>query len=113
MLLHRSGGRTYNIPNYATRFVVPLKFYRARGWTSTSYANEKSNMISVTFDEDKGTPKAIIKILVIVLLFAAIPVFLMAPKIVERSASATGHYDWSKQQINWVRGKQLQSARFF
>jgi hypothetical protein len=104
-LLDRSGGRTYNIPNYATRFVVPLKFYRARGWTNASYANEKSNMISVTFDEDKGTPKAIITILVIILLFAAIPVFLMAPKSNEKSTSTSTSdlYDWSKQ-VTWVRG---------
>ena len=110
--LHRSGGRTYNIPNYATRFVVPLQFQRVQGWTSASYANEKSNVISVTFDEDKKTPKAIITILVIFLLFAAIPVFLMAPKSVERVTSTTDLYDPSKQQINWVR-KQFQPARFF
>ena len=110
--LRRSGGRTYNIPNYATRFVVPLKFYRARGWTSASYANEKSNMISVTFDEDKGTLKPIITILVIVLLFATIPVFLMAPKSVDKSTSTTKLYDWSKQ-INWVRENNSWQLGFF
>ena len=89
-----------------------MKFYRARGWTSASYANEKSNMISVTFDEDKGTLKAIITILVIVLLFAAIPVFLMAPKSVEKSTSTTDLYDWSKQ-INWVRKNNSCKLGFF
>lgn len=86
-----------------------MQFHRARGWTSASYANEKSNVISVTFDEDKGTPKAIITILVIVLLFAAIPVFLMAPKNFE----TTDLYDRSKQQINRVRGSNSSQLDFF
>ena len=70
-------------------------------------------MISVTFDEDKGTPKAIITILVIVLLFAAIPIFLMAPKSVERSTSTSDLYDWSKQQINQVREINSSQLDFF
>ena len=69
-------------------------------------------MISVTFDEDKGTPKAIITILVIVLLFAAIPIFLMAPKSVEKPTSTTDLYDRSKQ-INWVRGNNSSQLDFF
>lgn len=62
-------------------------------------------MISVTFDEDKGTPRAIIAVVVIFLLFAAIPVFLMAPKYmaeipksVERSTSSGEQVTWDKPQ---------------
>lgn len=45
------GGRTYHVPNYAT-----------------SYANEKSHLISVTFDEDKGAKKTIVAIVFMFLL---------------------------------------------
>jgi hypothetical protein len=81
-----------------------LQFHRAQSKTNASYANEKSSVISGTFDEDKGTAKIIITILVIFLLFTAIPTFLMAPKSVERSTSATDLRDRSKQHIDGVRG---------
>ncbi|KAF8165483.1 hypothetical protein B0H34DRAFT_241051 [Crassisporium funariophilum] len=63
--LRRSGGRTYHVPNYATRF---------------SYANEKSKLISVTFDEDKGTSRSIVTILMLFLLFATATLSLVAVK---------------------------------
>ena len=114
--LHRTGGRTYHIPNYATRYALSIASSSCPSLkTSTSYANEKSSMISVTFDEDKGAPRVIIIIVVIILLFAAVPVFLMAcktpkymaeiPKNVEGSASSTDLNNWSKEQIIWVRDK--------
>ena len=79
-------------------------------------------MISVTFDEDKGTPRAILAIVVAFLLFAAVPVFLMAaktpgcvaeiPKSVEGSTSTSNLLSWSGEQINRVR-RQRQAARIF
>jgi hypothetical protein len=113
--LHRSGGRTYNIPNYATRFVFCVAVSSCPGFEKErpSYANEKSSVISVSFDEDKGTPKTIITIFVIFLLFTAM--FLVVPKSVERSTptTTTNLHDWSKQQIDLVRGvnpSQLDSS---
>lgn len=94
-----------------------LQFHRARNprlKVSASYANERSSVISVSFDEDKRTLKAIITIVTIFLLFAAIPVSLMAcktpkymaeiPKSVEGSTSTSNLQGWSKEQTNSVRG---------
>lgn len=95
--------------------LLRCSFIVSRVWKQrASYANEKSSVISVTFDEDKGTPKTIMTILVIFLLFTAI--FLMVPKSVERSTpttTTTNLHDWSKQQIDLVRGdnpSQLDSS---
>jgi hypothetical protein len=70
-------------------------------------------VISVTFDEDKGMPRAIITIIVIFLLFVAIPAILMSckapkyvvetPKTVERSTPTPSLHTWSGEQVNWVR----------
>ncbi|KAF9569003.1 hypothetical protein CPC08DRAFT_757203 [Agrocybe pediades] len=54
-----SGSRNYHVPNHAT-----------------SYANDKSKLISVKFEEDKGITKAIAAIVSIFLLFAAVPLCL-------------------------------------
>lgn len=45
-----------------------------------SYANEKSNLISVTFDEDKASSNAIFRVVVMFLLFAAVPLSIIAWK---------------------------------
>ncbi|KDR83897.1 hypothetical protein GALMADRAFT_236374 [Galerina marginata CBS 339.88] len=66
-----SGGRTYHIPNYAT-----------------SYANDRSKLISIRFDEDKGTSRVILAVLSIFLLFAAAPlsvILLRCPQAVRSS----------------------------
>ena len=77
---------------------------------SASYANEKSSMISVTFDEGRGMPRSLTIVIVIFLLFAIIPVFLMACKTpkytaeIPKSVEGSTSNNWSKEQNNWVRG---------
>ncbi|KAF9450141.1 hypothetical protein P691DRAFT_495714 [Macrolepiota fuliginosa MF-IS2] len=62
------GGRTYHVPNYAT-----------------SYANERSHLISVTFDEDKNAKKTII---VIVFMF----LFLLGSSICVLTRGLEGNF---------------------
>ncbi|KAF8812301.1 hypothetical protein BYT27DRAFT_7335593 [Phlegmacium glaucopus] len=95
-----------------------LQFHRAtrppRLKISASYANERSSVISVSFDEDKRTPKAVITIVIIFLLFTAIPVSLMAcktprytaeiPRSVEGSTSTSNLHSWSTEQVNSEKG---------
>lgn len=117
----RSGGRTYHIPNYATRFVLCITVSSWGLKASSSYANERSSVISVSFDENKKTPTIIIAIVIIFLLFAAIPVFLMVyktpkymveiPKGVEGSTSTNLH-SGSKERINSVRDNSRQLEFF-
>ena len=67
----RQGGRTYHVPNYAIRFdhahINP--FYISQVDRPTSYANEKSHLISVTFDEDKSARKTTVALVFMFLLF--------------------------------------------
>lgn len=102
----RSGGRTYNIPNYATRFVFCIAVSSCPELKTSSYANEKSSVISVIFDEHKGTPKTVITILVVFLLLIAIPIVLMALNSTEKSVSTTNFHHWSKEQVDRVRKKK-------
>ncbi|KAF7775838.1 hypothetical protein Agabi119p4_4231 [Agaricus bisporus var. burnettii] len=57
------GGRTYHVPNYAT-----------------SYANEKTHLISVVFDEHKGATKLIIAIVFMFLLLLGSSAYIVASK---------------------------------
>ncbi|KAF6762144.1 hypothetical protein DFP72DRAFT_842181 [Ephemerocybe angulata] len=54
----RGGGRTYHMPNYAT-----------------SYANEKSNLITIHLDQDKGDKKVYLIFTFLVLLLVSLPTF--------------------------------------
>ncbi|KAJ3568827.1 hypothetical protein NP233_g5454 [Leucocoprinus birnbaumii] len=78
------GGRTYHVPNYATR--------------ATSYANEKSHLISVSFDEDKGAKKTIVVIVLMFLLLlgcsaCAFVQGLQKSSFVFQSPAAVGQQD--------------------
>lgn len=42
-----------------------------------SYANDRSKLISIKFDEDKRTPRAIITVVLVFLLFAAVSLFIL------------------------------------
>lgn len=70
-VLSRQGARTYHVSNYATRsdhaHIDPS--YISKTDRPTSYANEKSHLISVTFDEDKGAKKIIVALVFMFLLF--------------------------------------------
>ncbi|PPQ63435.1 hypothetical protein CVT24_004945 [Panaeolus cyanescens] len=57
---NRSGGRTYHIPNYAT-----------------NYTNERSNLITVSFDEGKGFSKVINVVIVLLIFATAVPLALI------------------------------------
>lgn len=67
----RQGGRTYHVPNYATRFDHAYfnPFYISQVDRPTSYANERSHLISVTFDEDKNAKRTIVVLVFMFLLF--------------------------------------------
>lgn len=74
----------------------------------SSYANEKSNLIAVTFDEDKGTSRGIqITVVVIFLLVTAVPLSMfiwscsqsmiqsISAGVLEPSVQGSGVLDWS------------------
>lgn len=79
-----SGGRTYHIPNYAT-----------------SYANENSRLISVTLDEDKGTKRAIVTIVLLFLLFFAIPVLLLVLNVTKSIKIPVIHEKGMDERGSW------------
>lgn len=78
----RQGGRTYHVPNYATRSVYlhtsPFNNSRNGRHVRTSYANEKTHLISVTFDEDKGATKTIVTIVFMFLLLFLSSAYILA-----------------------------------
>jgi len=73
----------------------------------SSYANEKSSLITVTFDEDKGTSRGIIAVVVIFLLVTAVSLSMftwsysqsmiqsISPGVLEPSVQGSGVLDWS------------------
>jgi hypothetical protein len=71
-MIIRAGGRTYHMPNYATRCVEPTPFKQRPLYlpisSQTSYANEKSNLISIHLEEHKGTKRGYIVFTLMVLL---------------------------------------------
>ncbi|KIM46331.1 hypothetical protein M413DRAFT_441414 [Hebeloma cylindrosporum] len=100
-----SGGRTYHVPNYAT-----------------SYANEKSNLISVTFGGDKGTSRGAIAVVVVFLLVTAVSLSMftwscsqsmiqsISPGFLERSVQGPGVLDWSPTSDQEARATILGQA---
>ncbi|PPQ77425.1 hypothetical protein CVT25_011007 [Psilocybe cyanescens] len=100
-----SGSRTYHVPNYAT-----------------SYASDKSKLISVKFVEDKELSRAVIVVVSVFLLFAAVPLCmttLRSSQVVvplanpSRSSESTVHpvLEWPTSEEPTNKNKKLQAVR--
>ncbi|KAF9534770.1 hypothetical protein CPB83DRAFT_842917 [Crepidotus variabilis] len=74
-----TGGRTYHIPNYATRY-EKRSTQRTRQ-TISSYANDRTNLISVTFDEDRGSQRITIIFILAILFITAVPTWMGVPSL--------------------------------
>ena len=64
-----------------------------------SYANENSKLISVTLDEDKGTKRAIVTIVLLFLLFFAIPVLLLVLNVTKSIKLPVVHEKVAKYRV--------------
>ncbi|KAF9006519.1 hypothetical protein BDQ17DRAFT_1351884 [Cyathus striatus] len=92
-----AGGRTYHVPNYATRS-DNKSFSGSSPQTKAgnSYANERSTLIEVSFDEERSTRKMILVVFVVSLFFAFPAMYLLLySKEISHNEWYDGSYGWN------------------